>query len=72
MSKDSVTTQENIVVNDFDSLKNRIWREINGHRTDLILAALRCVIDEVTWQSQEDRAPAIHKRLMEATNAEQN
>lgn len=61
---------ENIIVNDFDAIKRRIWREIGGHRTDLILAALRCIIDEVKWDAQRAQLPEIHRQIMEkATDA---
>lgn len=57
-------TPENIIVNDFDSLKRRIWREVNGHRSDLILAALRSVVDEVIWDTQRSYAEKFHDHLL--------
>ena len=62
---DTVQPAENIIVNDFDSLKHRIWGQIGGHRSDLILAALRSVIDEVVWDSQHSYAEGFHDQLLE-------
>lgn len=58
------TPPTNIITNDFDALKRRINDEIQGHRIDLALAALRSVVDDVTWAAQEAKAPELHRMLM--------
>jgi hypothetical protein len=38
---------DNIIVNDFDSIKHRIERQINGHRIDLVIGVLHVIIEEM-------------------------
>jgi hypothetical protein len=37
----------NIIVNDFDNIRSRIYLAVLGHRTDLCLAALHSVYKDV-------------------------
>lgn len=40
MPREPLTTPDNIIVNDFDRMKDRIRRELSGHRIDLTMAVI--------------------------------